>query len=533
MKEFDTFGVMLDCSRNAVMTVPELKRFMTVLSRMGYNQFQLYMEDTYEVDSEPYFGHFRGRYTQAELRELDDFADSIGMELVPCVQTLAHFNALVRWPEYEAITDDADILLVGEERTYALIEHMFASLRRCFRTDKIHIGMDEAHRLGKGRYRDLHGERNRFEILTEHLSRVCKLAEQYGFHPMMWSDMFYRLANGGAYYPAGKAAPFDESVRAQIPESVSLVYWDYYHTDKASYRTMLRGHRQLSDKVIFAGGAWKWSGFTPHNAFSVRALKAALPACREEGVRDVLITMWGDNGGEASAWSVLPSLCYAACVAQGITAMDGVREKFAEWVGCRYDDFLLLDLPDTIVKSNEIVTPSKYQLYNDCFMGLMDSAHGDEDARQYARFARRLRNAAKRVGDYAYLFETLAALCALLALKADIGERTRVLYAGGNREAMEPLVAEYGKMLKRLDKFHRAFRTQWYRENKPQGFEVQDIRLGGLRMRMADCQERISDYIAGRVDTLPELEEPMLPFPHGNGVVQYNSWMATVTANCL
>ena len=72
--DFDRFGVMLDCSRNAVMTVPELKKFMTVLSRMGYNQLQLYMEDTYEADNELYFGQFRGRYTKQELKELDDFA---------------------------------------------------------------------------------------------------------------------------------------------------------------------------------------------------------------------------------------------------------------------------------------------------------------------------------------------------------------------------------------------------------------------------------------------------------------------------
>ena len=29
--EFTVIGAMLDCSRNAVMNVPELKKFMTVL----------------------------------------------------------------------------------------------------------------------------------------------------------------------------------------------------------------------------------------------------------------------------------------------------------------------------------------------------------------------------------------------------------------------------------------------------------------------------------------------------------------------
>ena len=77
IKNFSSFGVMVDCSRNAVMTVAELKKFITLISRMGYNQVQLYMEDTYEVNDEPYFGYLRGKYTKEELKELDDFADSI------------------------------------------------------------------------------------------------------------------------------------------------------------------------------------------------------------------------------------------------------------------------------------------------------------------------------------------------------------------------------------------------------------------------------------------------------------------------
>lgn len=39
---------------------------------MGYNRFILYTEDTYEVDNEIFFDYFRGKYTQSELKELDD-----------------------------------------------------------------------------------------------------------------------------------------------------------------------------------------------------------------------------------------------------------------------------------------------------------------------------------------------------------------------------------------------------------------------------------------------------------------------------
>ena len=67
MKHFDSFGVMIDCSRNAVPSVSGLKRFFDVISKMGYNCAMLYTEDTYEIESQPYFGHLRGRYTEEEL----------------------------------------------------------------------------------------------------------------------------------------------------------------------------------------------------------------------------------------------------------------------------------------------------------------------------------------------------------------------------------------------------------------------------------------------------------------------------------
>ena len=35
-------AVMLDCSRNAVMTVDAVKRFILNMEKMGYNTLQLY-----------------------------------------------------------------------------------------------------------------------------------------------------------------------------------------------------------------------------------------------------------------------------------------------------------------------------------------------------------------------------------------------------------------------------------------------------------------------------------------------------------
>ena len=66
------YGVMLDLSRNGVMKVDEIKKMIVYLAKMGYNALELYLEDTYEIEGEPYFGHLRGRYSKKELKEIND-----------------------------------------------------------------------------------------------------------------------------------------------------------------------------------------------------------------------------------------------------------------------------------------------------------------------------------------------------------------------------------------------------------------------------------------------------------------------------
>ena len=81
-KRFDKFGVMLDMSRNSVMKPEALKQYFHALKKMGYNCVFLYTEDTYEVEGEPFFGYLRGRYSVEEMKEIDAYAASLGIEVI-------------------------------------------------------------------------------------------------------------------------------------------------------------------------------------------------------------------------------------------------------------------------------------------------------------------------------------------------------------------------------------------------------------------------------------------------------------------
>ena len=70
-------------------------------------------------------------------------------------------------------------------------------------------------------------------------------------------------------------------------------------------------------------------------------------------------------------------------------------------------------------------------------------------------------------------------------------------------------------------------------ENKAFGFEVQSLRIGGLRQRILEVQQRMEEYLSGELAEIDELEKPVLPFAYCEGAdvttLDYNRWNYIVT----
>lgn len=515
MANFRRFGIMLDVSRNGVLKVEQVKSLIDDMQKMGYNCLELYMEDTYEIEGEPFFGYLRGRYTGAELKEIDAYAVARGIELIPCIQTLAHFTALVRHAAYKDIVDVNDILLIDEPKTYALIDKIFKTLAENFTSRLVNIGMDEAHMVGLGKYLTRFGFADRTQLLLRHLNKVADIAKKYGFKAHMWSDMFFRLLQGGTYGTDG--IQFSKEIADKIPDNVELIYWDYYHVDKAYYDKQFAAHKTLGENTWFAGGAWAWNGFAPLNWFSLKTMKPAMESAREQGVNDVLITIWGDNGRECSHLALLPSLYAIKQYGEGNFDEQSIKRGFAQTFGVAYDDFMLLDIPNRLpieitdqFGNATWYQPSKVLLYADPFMGIFDKEVEEVGDIPYGEYAKQLEEAKGRSGKYAYLFDMMQKLCEVLASKATLGIRTRKAYAEKDKTALTALVDEYALAADKVDKFHAAFYTVWHSECKPQGWEIQDARLGGLKQRLSTCRSRLIAYLGGSIDKIPELEEEIL-----------------------
>ena len=530
MKNYKSFGVMMDMSRNAVMTVDALKKYMQLIKKIGYNTLFLYTEDTYEVEGEPYFGYMRGKYSIAEMKEIDEFGKPIKMEVIPCIQTLSHLETLLRWGQYPK--DDIRTLLVGDDRVYQLIDNMFATLSKCFTSKRIHIGMDEAWRLGRGGYLDRFGLENVEVIMKKHLDKVREIAAKYDYELLIWSDMFFRGLGKGYYY---EKLDMPKATIDSVPKDIKLVYWDYYHINEKGYDDMMYNHKQLSKDYWFAGGAWTWSGFAPNNYFTLRTMKPALDACKKNRVKNVFFTVWGDNGGECSRYANIPVLFYLAEYAKGNCDEEKIKEKFEKKFGLSFDDFMMLDMPNFVADNSSIEgcvpnNPSKYGFYADTFNGFTDYTVAEGGNERYAALAEKLHAIAKKNRKYGYIFETQARLCDVLALKYEMGVLVRKAYRTGKKWDLELYAKrDYPEMIKRAEGFAKAFEKQWFMENKPQGFDCHDIRLGGMLRRLEYCRKTLNAYLDGKIDRIPELEEEILPFGSKGTSIDYNNALLTMS----
>lgn len=381
--------------------------------------------------------------------------------------------------------------------------------------------MDEAEELGRGIYLNKFGYKDRLELMTGHLKEVLKVVDDNGLEAMMWSDMFIKLASdtGDDHYDLSTEIP--EEIINATPENVQLMYWDYAHTKTEEYLEMMQKHKAFGRTPAFAGGIWVWNTFATNYGLSLQASDAALQACKQEGIQDVFVTLWGDDGYENNFYSSLLGL---QMYAEHAYAKELDREKLTSRVkfctGIDEQTFLHLNdldaIPGVAPDNMEQTNPSKFLLWQDVLLGLFDKHVEGLESELYTHYTaleKTIRESRNPDNPLDYIFEVPEKLAALLSVKAGVGLQLKSAYDARNVETLKniqtvvlPDIAEKAQALR------KAHREQWLKMHKPFGWEVLDIRYGGLLSRLDTAIYRINDFILGNIDMIDELEQERLYF---------------------
>lgn len=504
---FKDLSIMVDVARNYPLKVETFKKLIRYMALLGYSTLKIYLEDLLEVNNEPYFGYLRGRYSKEEIKEIVNYADLFKIEVMPYIQTLAHLNQIKRWCVYRDHFDIDDILLVDDERTYTLIDNMLETISESFTSKRINIGMDEAYLLGRGKYLDKNGYEKRVNIFKKHLSKVLTLTSKYNLDVEMWGDMFF---NNSSYAYDNLSVEDLNKVN-----NLKLVYWDYEYKDVKEFQSLIKLHKKVSDKVSTAGGSWKWLGLAPNNKYAIAANINFMKASLKENIEEYTLTCWGDNGSSASIFSILPTLFAVANFSfyQGKKKIDYL---FKDIFKISFKDFLYVDkvnnvtINDPLNAKNNI---SRIYLYNDLLLGTYNSLIDKDQISTYKVIKKKLNKLSKN-NSFNYIFKTLFEFCRVLILKVEIMDELRIAYQDNNKEKLNEILIKLNKLKNTFDKFYFALYEQYHLEAKGNGFDVIDIRLGGILQRIKTTIRKINDYLkyGTKID---ELEEIMLDF-YGN-----------------
>ena len=229
---------------------------------------------------------------------------------------------------------------------------------------------------------------------------------------------------------------------------------------------------------------------------------------------------------------------YAECSFNPGYTDEEFARRFKTCTGGEVEDFMLANVLDTPLDSdpNRISNISKHLFYQDPLLGLVDRHVRPGYNAFYAEHAAKLHEAANKGGRYAYVLRTLACYADVLALKAEVGVQLCTAYKAGDKDTLRTIATEtLPEIARRMRVFKDAMETQWFSENKPFGFEIQDIRIGGAISRAETAGRRVLAYVNGEIDALPELLEERLFFnnqpvdlEHTN--FYYNLWHTMVSA---
>lgn len=507
---FDECGAMIDVARNGVLTVEALKHVLLRMASLGYSQAWLYLEDCFEVPGQPYFGHLRGRYTQAQLHDLAVYADRFGMTLVPAIQTLAHLQNALKWTAFDDIKDTPDVLWVEKPETTAFLKQLLQAASAPFLTNEIHIGMDEAYGLGHGNRLYHEGYVDQETLIQAHLKTVVKLCNDLHLAPYMWSDMWFTIASPtNTMYD--ESVHFDPDFVDAMPP-VGQVYWDYYHEDVQTYEVRLKQHLELKQPVVYAGGLWTWPSLAPHQAKMLQSVAAGMTGAKHVGIKQAVATMWFDDGAEtpfAAAWLGLQTFIEYQ-YHETVSATELARQ-FKLMQGESYQAFMLLDEFDHVPNTPTNLTgenPSKLVLYEDLMLQKYAINLRDHDlSAHYQQLAAQL-STVKTTPESATLFDYYHHLAATLAAKVTALQALKALPQQTKRDA-RPAISALQAYRQALEPMIALYRQVWHAERRGNGFEVIDIRFGGQLARIDTVLWRLQEWIVDR-DDLEELKETEL-----------------------
>lgn len=340
--EFKYRGFMHDIARGKMPTLNSLKELIARASFYKYNQFQFYIEHTFMFEGLEQAWYDKAPLKPDDILELDAYASSLGVELIPTLAIFGHMYEILRTEKYKDLCeyiepDREDFNFIDrmkyhtinpfDEKSFELVSNMLTQFMPLFKSNKFNIGCDETFYLCRGKNKDrIKDEDHRFEIYTEFVNKIADFVKAHGKEVMIWDDIVLHAKD-----------------MSKLPDDYIYMDWDYGPNPLEVNR------EKISKKphVCVCGGSAAWNRLI--NVFE-NLFGNCDNLCRlakKYNIDGYYITNWGDYGDIAKYSLVELSMAYAGAVAWQGNAVDD-KNKFLKdlsWI-MLHDTEILPLLPD-------------------------------------------------------------------------------------------------------------------------------------------------------------------------------------------
>ena len=308
-------GFMLDISRCKIPTQNEFRQLIRALARLRVNQFQLYIEHSFAFPGHDDVWRDASPLTPAEIEQLDRECLSLGIELVPNLNTFGHMERWLRHPKYRPMAECPEgwihpltqqfkpipSTLKPDDESLKFIGELLDKYLPHFRSRQVNIGGDEPWELGQGFSKEAVNQKGKHAVYLNHLKKICQLIESRGRTPQFWGDILLE----------------DLNLASEAPVLAMPVIWGY--DAGHPFNQQAARLQELGRSYLIAPGTSTWQSFTGRLDNALTNQVEAISAAIKHQAQGILITSWGDNGNHQpwpTQWLPLASgLAQAWCFA--------------------------------------------------------------------------------------------------------------------------------------------------------------------------------------------------------------------------
>lgn len=289
--DFPNRGVMLDISRNKVLTQQTLYELVDLFANWKINQLQLYTEHTFAYRQHLAVWANASPMTGEEILALDAYCRDRFIELVPNQNSFGHLRPWLIHQPYRHLAECPDgcdtvwghfdepfSLAPGEPGSLELIRGLYDELLPHFSSRQFNVGCDETVDLGQGRSKELVEKLGEGKVYFDFLMQIYRDVSRRGYTMQFWGDIIM----------------LHPELAAQLPRDVLALEWGY----EANHPFDEHGAIFAASGVPFyvCPGTSSWNSVAGRTDNSLENLRSAAENGRKHGACGYLITDWGDRG---------------------------------------------------------------------------------------------------------------------------------------------------------------------------------------------------------------------------------------------